>query len=196
MNKRQEQKSKTRLLLLKTARTLFIKNGFLKTTTAEIAKSAEVAHGTLFLHFRTKESLILAIMDDELDNINNSINTLIIETEDFSQLLGKYLDLMEASEDLFAVLAREMPFYPEELRRRLLFRESIIRSHFHDLLQQGIDQGIYPELDIITTLAFFFSYVNYLLANKVIFVESGSVISKFKKKIITTFQKMIQNKEK
>ena len=37
---------------------LFVENGFHGTSTAEIAKTAEVATGTLFHYFKTKEELI------------------------------------------------------------------------------------------------------------------------------------------
>ena len=45
--------------ILNTAITLFNKNGFHGTTTAQVAKEAGVANGTLFQYFKSKENLVL-----------------------------------------------------------------------------------------------------------------------------------------
>ena len=44
--------------IIKTATRLFVKQGFENTPTSQISKEAEVATGTLFHHFKTKEDLI------------------------------------------------------------------------------------------------------------------------------------------
>ena len=44
--------------ILQTALQLFVEHGFRGTSTSDIAKQAEVATGTLFHHFKTKEKLI------------------------------------------------------------------------------------------------------------------------------------------
>ncbi len=50
-----------RKLLIDTALKLFVENGFHGTATAKIAKEANVANGTLFQYFKTKEELIIAV---------------------------------------------------------------------------------------------------------------------------------------
>ncbi len=174
-------------MILQTAKLYFMKNGFLKTTTSEIAQKANVAHGTLFLHFKNKDSLIIEILDLELDRISKQIFQIINESNDFELLLSKYLDLLQEQEDLFATLARELPFYSDELRRKVLFRESIIRSHFQKAISEGINEGKFKDCDIISSLTFLFGTINYYLSLKPIFVKEGSVIKKFKKSIISTF---------
>ncbi len=44
--------------IIKTATTLFVKQGFENTPTAQISKDSGVATGTLFYHYKTKEELI------------------------------------------------------------------------------------------------------------------------------------------
>ncbi|MBC2580961.1 TetR/AcrR family transcriptional regulator [Clostridium sp. DJ247] len=57
---------------------LFNQNGFDKTPTSQLAKEADVAVGTLFHYFKTKEELInslyLKCKDSMLDNILSGIN--------------------------------------------------------------------------------------------------------------------------
>lgn len=178
-------------MVLQKARTCFKSNGFLKTTTSEIAQSAQIAHGTLFLHFKNKDALIIEILDLELDRISKQIFQIINESNDFELLLSKYLDLLQEQEDIFVVLAKELPFYSDELRRKILFRESIIRSHFQKAISDGINIGKFKDMEISTALTFLFGTINYYLSLKSIFVKEGSVIEKFKDKIIKSFMKFL-----
>jgi len=192
MNKRQIQKKRTRNFLLETAKTCFVKNGFLKTTTSEIAQAAGVAHGTLFLHFKTKEALIVEIVDNEMETVSRQIHELSRHAEDLEQLLAEYLDFLEEREDLFSVLARELPFYKGELRRKILYRESIIRSRFYQAIEDGIEKKIYRKCNISSVITFLFATLNYYLSLKPIFVEEGSVIRKFGNDIKSTFMMMLK----
>ncbi|MCD4796901.1 MAG: TetR/AcrR family transcriptional regulator [Candidatus Cloacimonetes bacterium] len=191
MNKRQLQKQKTRQHLLRIAKSEFVKNGFLNTTTSEIADAAGIAHGTLFLHFKNKDALIVEILDRELEEINRSIQQMIAKAVDLEQLLLQYLNLLQEEEELFAVMARELPFYNEELRRKILFRDSIIRSHFHREIELGIKEKRYREVDVTSTVIFLFGTINYYLSLKSIFIKEGSVIKKFKTSIIKTMKSLL-----
>ena len=191
MNKRQMQKQKTREHILKIAKQEFIKKGFLNTTTTEIAQQAEIAHGTLFLHFKNKDNLIVEILDQELDGISSSIQDLVAQSADLEQMLIRYLNMLQKDEELFAVLARELPFYPPELRRKILFRDSIIRSHFHKVIESGSKNGDYRDLDVATAVTFLFGTINYYLSLRSIYVSEGSVIAKFKTKIVNTFKALL-----
>ena len=191
MNKRQLQKQKTREHILKIAKQEFVKKGFLNTATSEISERSGIAHGTLFLHFKNKDALIVEILDKELEEINLAIQQMITKAADLEQLLLQYLNLLQEDEELFAVLARELPFYNEELRRKILFRDSIIRGHFHRAIELGIKEKRYREVDVTSTVIFLFGTINYYLSLKSIFVKEGSVIEKFKPSIIKTLKNLL-----
>lgn len=59
-------KEQTRLRILKSARKLFLDRGFTSTTTRGLASAAEIAVGTLFNYFPTKEALGMALIEDAL----------------------------------------------------------------------------------------------------------------------------------
>ena len=62
------QKQKTRAVILKMATNSFREKGFQKTTLREIAKSSNVATGTIFVHFTDKFDLLAQILFEELDS--------------------------------------------------------------------------------------------------------------------------------
>lgn len=192
MNKRQAQKQFTREKIITSAKQIFIEKGIINTATSEIAEAAGIAHGTLFLHFPNKDSLVIELLDVELSKFSDNVKQLIVETTDVNILLSQYLDIIQKEEGFFSSLARELPNYKDELRRKILFRESLIREHFHRVIEKGIEQNIYAQVDIPSALTFLFGTINYYLSLKTSFVQDGSVIEKFHDQIINIFMKILQ----
>ncbi len=192
MNKRQSQKQFTRKKIIAAAKQIFIEKGIINTATSQIAKAAGVAHGTLFLHFPNKDSLVIELLDVELAKFSDNIKQLIAQTNNINIMLDQYLNLIQEEEGFFSSLARELPNYKNELRRKILFRESLVREHFHQAIEKGIEQNIYAEVDIPSALTFLFGTINYYLSLKTSFVQDGSVIEKFHDNIIAIFMKIIE----
>ncbi len=53
-----DQWPKKKLIIVEATITIFVKDGFEKTTTASIAKSAAVGEGTIYRHFKNKDDLL------------------------------------------------------------------------------------------------------------------------------------------
>jgi AcrR family transcriptional regulator len=62
----ERRKARTRAALLGAARALFAANGLQETTIAEIAGHADIAIGSFYNYFRTKEELLDALLEEEL----------------------------------------------------------------------------------------------------------------------------------
>jgi AcrR family transcriptional regulator len=191
MNKRKLQKEQTRSKILEIAKDIFIKNGFLNTATEDISKKAELAHGTIFLHFNNKATLILEIIDNEMKLINDKLHELFQNVANLDEILKKYLDFIESEEDFFHIIAKEFPFYPEKLQHQIIFRESIIRNYFFDSMENGIKKGVFKKVDSTHALNFLFGTINYYLVNRSIFTESKSIMSEKKNHISKIFLSFI-----
>jgi TetR/AcrR family fatty acid metabolism transcriptional regulator len=187
MNKRQLQKAQTVEKILTVSKALFIENGILNTTTLEIAKTCQVAHGTVFLHFKDKNTLIAAIFERELKRTAKEVYRLAMDSHHLDVLLDRYFLYLENEEDFLAVIAREFPFYPLELRRSILSHESILRHLFFTAIENGIKAGKFKMVDITTTISFLFGTITYYLAHKPHLVPEGSVIKTKKELIKHTF---------
>jgi AcrR family transcriptional regulator len=59
-------KEKTRATILAAAEKLFLRNGYEQTTTRDIASAAEIAAGTLFNYFPSKETLAMTMVADAM----------------------------------------------------------------------------------------------------------------------------------
>lgn len=108
--------------------TLFAEKGYSNTSTSEIAKMAEVAEGTIFKRYGTKENLLLSLMvpfvkeffpsmaDELLEEIMN--NT--VSFGDFLRaLLKNRVAFFVENREIFQVFIKEI-IYKEELKNELL----------------------------------------------------------------------------
>src|SRR5262245_24619046 len=65
--RREEQKEERRLAILQVARMLAESTPFAAITMQDVAARTGLAKGTLYLYFATKEELVLALLEDELE---------------------------------------------------------------------------------------------------------------------------------
>ncbi|MCJ7626556.1 MAG: TetR/AcrR family transcriptional regulator, partial [Anaerolineaceae bacterium] len=186
-NKRQINKLKTREKLFQTAKDVFLEKGFLDASTAEIAQRADVAHGTLFLHFESKENLIMSIFDEMLIQLTDELNDVLNDLSDMREMLEIYLDWLERNEVFYVIIARELPYYTDSLRRIILGREGAARHYFIKAIRRGIQSGIYKEVDETSAVNFLFAAIHFYLRLKPAYAEGESVIQTKKDEIIHTF---------
>ena len=59
----------TREAIISASLELFAKHGYSATTTEAIAKKAHISKGLIFTHFSTKQDLLFAILDEQIEHI-------------------------------------------------------------------------------------------------------------------------------
>jgi AcrR family transcriptional regulator len=139
-SRRERKKQETRQRLLETGWQLFREHGYDDTTVAEIAEGADVAKGTLFNYFPTKESLLDQISLWRFELLGNRL----LEVQGVPEsVVGRIKLMMKAMTDEFITdpnLARHMflarvgaPTHHERAQR--------LGSLMHDLVVQGQANG-------------------------------------------------------
>lgn len=112
----------TRKLIIDTARSVFLSEGYSKTTVAKISKEANVGYGTIYSHFKGKDDIINNAIDRVLDDCYSFLETgLILDSNEkvkfffnqfaitcfqlahqHSSILGLYKKAMAYSESITA----------------------------------------------------------------------------------------------
>jgi len=73
LSRRERKKSETRQRLMETALQLFSEHGYEATTVKDIASAADVAKGTFFNYFETKEAILPAIAAHRLEQLEEAL---------------------------------------------------------------------------------------------------------------------------
>lgn len=108
--------------IIKAAIDAFSKYGFDRTRMDDVAKTADLSKGTIYLHFKSKEDLFYAICENNLAETKRQISTLFVKKEEIVSEIGRYYDLfrkkMTATERVFFETVAESA-RNEELQKAL-----------------------------------------------------------------------------
>lgn len=191
-NKRQISKETTRNLILEKTKELIVKNGIIATSTKSIADYCKIAHGTLFSHFNTRETLIAEVLKIEFLRVAKRLYEMKSANKSLEFILTNYFELLIEEEELFVVVNKEFPFISDSIKMEIITTESIVKKLILQKIEQGISDGIFKSIKPTMAISFLFATLNYYLCRKEFFVESGSVIKLKKDEIINTFLTFIK----
>lgn len=163
MSKRDISKIKTRENILKKTALLFKKVGFLNVSTKTISQRAKVSQGTVFLHFKTKEKLLVTIIENELEIIEKRFeDKCIIETTQLS-FVKSILDLFIDNEIVLSRLFIDYRHLPIKIKNRLNEFENSIRNNFYENIRYSSSSKINimdTFISIESFMAQIFRYLN------------------------------------
>ena len=133
--------------ILQAATTLFSKNGFKETSTADLAKMIGVAEGTIFYHFKNKNKLFLAVLEQTRNLILEEFYAYL-GTHRFDNGLDKiehavafHLYLAGKLENQFLLLHRYYPYQMAEVIPECRNHLEAIYDCLVDIYEGAIDAG-------------------------------------------------------
>ena len=136
-----------RELILRAATKVFARNGYFNSKVADIARAADVADGTVYLYFKSKEEILHSIFDQNMADAIESGRELIKNASDPRDQLRRiaqlHLERLGADRDLAVV-------FQVELRGSTKFMEEFSAAGFAEYLnmlcrifQQGQRSGVF-----------------------------------------------------
>ena len=101
--------------ILATASRLFAKKGYSQATTAEIAREAGVAEGTLYHHFGSKDGIFLTLFDETMEGFLSGIEEILAGDrtgrEALSALVRFHFGYVSRHREQFLILLRDFPVH-------------------------------------------------------------------------------------
>ena len=125
-----------RMELMNAARELFIEQGYEQTTMSNIAKRANVAQGTSYIYFSSKQEILMAIMREMLGTLAEAIQTLAERTA-----LPAPMILRQAMNHCLTLVSQETPLV-----------EAVLLRANYSLPSQLLEQIAPTLLPIITSI--------------------------------------------
>jgi AcrR family transcriptional regulator len=143
-NKHQARTEATRRKLLEAAQAIFARDGFEAARIEDIAAAVGYTRGAFYAHFRTKEDLFLALLEDRANQHMAEVHALL-ETgkstkERLAQLRGYYVSRLRNKQWTLLILEWKLfALRHPELRAKLAgahrrIRKSLHMEALHDLL--------------------------------------------------------------
>jgi AcrR family transcriptional regulator len=94
VDRRQRRKAETRLRLLDAASRLFAADGFEATRPQDIAREADVAIGTFYLHFGDRRDAFVAFTARAAEELMDRARDRVVESGSFEDRLRSYLECL------------------------------------------------------------------------------------------------------
>jgi AcrR family transcriptional regulator len=180
--KRTEQKEQTRKHLLNTAYSEFSQKGFIATKTLDIAHAAGLSHGTLFMHFPTREELLIKVVDEFGLKLGTRLQQLSPNQGTAEKVLAVHLKIIEEYESFYTRLVVEGPLLPISVRNRIFMIQSGI-AHYLEIYLSKEKKSIPIHLLLNSWLGL----IHYYLTNRDLFAPGKSVIATCGKELLNHF---------
>jgi AcrR family transcriptional regulator len=144
--------------LMEAAQRLFLKQGVAATTIDQIASGADIAKGTFYLHFSSKEDLLVALGEQFANRHLNHITAAIARKPE-ADWTTKLATWAQASVTFYldTIRLHDMLFYESRSPTRQGLVDNVVIDHLSLLLEAGAGAGAWSIDDARFTAVFLFS---------------------------------------
>lgn len=147
-----QYKTEVKEKIVQAAITTFSKYGYDKTRMDDIAESANLGKGTLYLYFKSKEELFYDISENSIKELKEQLSKLFSKKEDLVQDAEKFYDqyrnLIHDSEKVSFEMIAESSRNPK-LRKALYEQRMKVYDIVIDYLRRQIEKGFFrKDMDV------------------------------------------------
>jgi TetR/AcrR family fatty acid metabolism transcriptional regulator len=165
--------SKTKILIA--AKKLFAEKGFEGASVDELAETAQVAKGTIYVHFKNKDEILLVLLEEALNQIHHIVAESTTSPRPFIEcfrvLIKELLELFEKNLELFCILTTEKEKlmqsssnFKKELHSVFIGHNAETQTQLTRFLQRGIAEGVLrkaePEEAAMLLMAILFTFMS------------------------------------
>jgi AcrR family transcriptional regulator len=167
------QRTETRQRILLAACQLFGQTGPLAVRTQDVATAAGVSHGSVFAHFKTRDALIAAVVDETVVGAANQVRHELRLARGPEAVLHAHLRALAEHEGVYAKIVAERQALPVNVQARLVEVNSGVATYLLDSLQREAPLRVAPHFAFNAWLAL----VHYYLLNRDLFTPGRSVLT-------------------
>ncbi|MCS6858173.1 MAG: TetR/AcrR family transcriptional regulator, partial [Sandaracinaceae bacterium] len=132
--------------ILRAAIRVFAKKGFYAARVSEIAKTARVADGTIYLYFRNKEEILISLFESRIELLNQALRAIVEEKLPFEERFFKMLETQfgafEGQPDLAEVVTVNLRQSTTFLKQYAAPRFTEYLDIMASLVSDGQKQGV------------------------------------------------------
>lgn len=165
---KEKQRQEREALILKAAEDVLMEKGYHETSIDEIAARVGIAKGTVYLHFPSKEELVLAIFESDMQQLLQSIDSTMVSTLTAREKIEAIFDLMHGG-----IMSKRMQLLfsisnNDGLKHLLVEKKSCLReiwdqlsARLNTLFEEGKAEGDFdPALPSKVMLSAFYSLLS------------------------------------
>jgi AcrR family transcriptional regulator len=190
-SQRQTRKEQTRSRLIAVSLAELAKDGLITTTTASIAQAAGVSHGTVFVHFPTRDSLLSAVIEEFGNRIIHRLHELIAAGGGFRDILEAHIQGLSEFEPFYTRLVTERRLLPEDAKNVLLMIQTTISFHLSQAAESEQEKGLIRRIPLHLLFNTWLGLIHHYLSNSDLFAPDGPVLSRYGRELLDHYIALI-----
>ena len=171
------QREETRRQLVQAGLKVVADRGFAGATTAAIAEASGKAHGTVFVHFRTRDALVAELVEEIGRAMSQRLAEIPNESPGVGEVLDAHLAALARHEVLYARLLCEATTLPPAARARLFALQSGIAWRLRTAYAREVARGAARAMDPVMLANTWIALTNHYLMNRDLFAPDASVVA-------------------
>ncbi len=188
---RKEQKIRTRQQIIDAAYEVFVRNGVTASNTQDIAQAAGVSHGTVFVHFPTRDDLVMRVIEEFGQRISSRMNDLAEAGSSVREVLKAHLKVLAEYEPFYAQLVSEGTLLPSGARNALIGIQSVVSLHLSEAARREVKEGNLKPMPSHMLFNGWIGLVHYYLVNRDLFAPKESIIAKRGEELLSYYMELI-----
>jgi AcrR family transcriptional regulator len=149
--RKEREKEQRREDILDAAQRVFFESGLATSTMDDIAESAELSKGTLYLYYKSKEDLYLTVMMRGMqllyDAFSEVANSACAPAEMLSRLSGAYLHYFNLHRDYFRMMHYwQAPQFHKQVSEEVKLSCSVLNQRIWDLVNGMLQRCVDGEI--------------------------------------------------
>jgi AcrR family transcriptional regulator len=139
--------------ILRAARKVFEEHGFLDTRVADIVAAADVAQGTFYTYFDSKEAVFAEVARQVIERMMDELHTEYVPdmepVERIRRAMVRFIDAFRPNAVMIGLIEQVGTFTPEMRRLRLQLRESFVDRTARGIRRQQEEGVADPDVDAV-----------------------------------------------
>jgi AcrR family transcriptional regulator len=172
------QRGATRAQLLEAACRVFARDGLTTARTADIAREAGVSHGTVFVHFPTRDDLLSAVVGTFGERVARRIHDRTAEGGSVRDVLTAHIAGLVEEEAFYARLVSEQPLLPPIARGTLVGIQSAIAWHLGPAVERETGAGTLRPVELPLLFNTWLGLVHHYVVNRDLFAPGTSALER------------------
>lgn len=131
---------------------LFAEYGYHAAPLRDIARIAGIQAASIYYHYTNKQALLVEIMETHMRQLNTNLEHIVLQQGSVQQRLhaaiANHIRLHTTYKSEFFIIDTEIRALEGENRNHILSLRDQYEALIQDLLQEGMDQGVFRPSDV------------------------------------------------
>jgi AcrR family transcriptional regulator len=188
---RARQKIHTRNRILDRAKHLCARQGFARTRTIDVARAARVSHGSVFVHFSSREDLMAAVVSEMAREITDALHALATTGASLPDVLAAHVACLAEREDQIRWLLLETAAMPKGFHTAWVGMQSAISKHISDAAERDMAAGRIRKMPLHLLFHTWIGLVHHYVMNRELFAPGRQVLHVHGPALVDHFCKLV-----